>query len=186
MAQDHYERGPTYPWFLLSEDSTIRTADGDRRVPLPTGYIAEYEEGGLYYDTEVTGADLVELSKDDFDYWNAFYGSSATGEPEAYSLDGLYFNIFPLPDDTYLLRTKVYLKDTDVSSISGDATNKWLTYAPNCIIGWAGQVLASGLRDNVAGAKFVSMESEGRKLLQIQNEERKVSNRSLQIGGPEA
>lgn len=180
-AQEMFEKGPDYPWFLLSEESEIMTSIGERRIPLPTDFLAEYEEGALYYDDE-TG-DKIELVKHDLDYLNRIYDTTATGAPEAYSLDGQYFRIFPLPDLRYQLKMLYYKKDVDPSLISTGATNQWLTYAPECLIGAAGKVLASGLRDNVAIAFFDSMEAKGRALLNNQNEQRKHANRSYQVGG---
>jgi hypothetical protein len=184
MAQNHYERGPEYPWFLLSEDTTIRTQIGERRVPLPVAdFIEEYEDGALFYDAE-DGSPQSELEKEDYDYLMKFYGSNCTGTPQAYSSDGLYFNIFPLPNALSLLRMKYYKKDVDITGLSGSATNKWLTYAPNCLIGWAGQNLASTYRDVVAANRFMQIENEARLVLDRQNESHKHSNRTYQIGGP--
>jgi hypothetical protein len=182
IAQSHFEQGPDYPWFLVSESATIVTAIGERRIPMPTDFIGEYEEAALFY--EDTDGELTKLAKKDYDYLVGKYTATAEGEPEMYSADGLYFNLFPLPDDLYTLQTKFYKKDTAISTLSSGSTNKWLTYAPNCLIGWAGQNLAAGLRDTVAAARFQVLEGEGRKLLNTQNEERKHSNRQYQIGGP--
>lgn len=183
MAQSHYERGPEYPWFLLSESSTIRTQIGERRIPLPSDFIEEYEDGALFYDPE-DGSRQCELEKEDYDYLQEFYGSDCTGTPQAYSFDGLYFNIFPLPNALSLLRMKYYKKDVDITSLSGSATNKWLTYAPNCLIGWAGQNLAATYRDVVAANRFQQLENEARIVLDRQNESHKHSNRQYQVGGP--
>lgn len=182
-AQAQYERGPVYPWFLLSEDSTILTELGDRRVPVPGDYIAEYEEGALFYDAQ-DGSDEEPLYKYDNDYLMKKVGSKTTGTPKWYSQDGKYFNIFPLPSAArYQLVMKYYKHDTVISSLSGSATNLWLTNAPECLIGLAGARLATGLRDNVALAQFQKMESDARAQLNIQNEEKKHSNRIYQIGG---
>jgi hypothetical protein len=183
LAQEYYERGPTYPWFLVSEDSSIRTSSTDRRIRVPADFVAEYEEGALYYDKE-DGSDLIQLVKKDLDYLTQKIGSATTGEPVAYSTDGLYFNIYPMPDDLYKLWMKYYRHDAGINTLSGSTTNLWLTYAPDCIIGRAGGVLASGLRDVVAAAKFKDMEMDARVELNIQNEDRKHSNRVYQVGGP--
>lgn len=182
LAQEHYERGPVYPWFLLSEDATIVTSIGERRIPMPTDFVGEYEEAVIFYEDE--DGEEQYLSKKDYDYLLKKFTSTTTGPPENYSADGLYFNLFPIPDALYTLTMKFYKKDTLISSLSNTGTNKWLTYAPNCLIGWAGQNLATGARDVVASARFQTLEAEGRKLLDTQNEERKHSNRQYQIGGP--
>lgn len=184
VAQEHFEKGPNYPWFLLSEESLVVTSPGERRIPLPDDFIAEYEEGALYYAP--TDLDYIEMTKEDNDYLTAFYGSRTEGEPEAYSQDGLYFRVYPLPDALYTLKALYYKKDVKVSSLSTTSTNLWLTHASDTIIGWAGVKLAVGLRDNVAKEAFMMLERQGRALMENQTEQKKHVNRSYQIGGPEA
>lgn len=181
-AQEFFEKGPDYPWFLLSEESLIVTTVGENRLPVPTDFIAEYEEGALYYAP--TDEDQIPLEKEDLDYLKEFYGTTTEGVPESYSQDGTYFRIFPLPDDLYPIKMSYYQKATAISGLSTGDTNAWLTHAPDCIIGRAGKILAAGLRDIVAMDLFKEMESEGRVLLKVQNEEKKHSNRTYQVGGP--
>jgi hypothetical protein len=182
-AQENYERGPVYPWFLLSENSFTQTSDTDRRVQLPSDFIAEYEEGALFYDSQEDDESWEQLYKYDYDYLVKKYGTVAVGEPQTYSFDGKYFNIFPKPDALYKLWMKYYQHDISISSLSGSDTNLWLTNAPDCIIGRAGGILAAGYRDNVATMKFKDLENEAKAVLNIQNEDRKHSNRIYQVGG---
>lgn len=182
-AQNYFERQPVHPWFILSENSTILTNLSDRRVTLPTGFIDEYEDGALYYDPQ-DGSDIIPLEKADYDQLVFDVGTEAEGVPAFYSIDGLYFNIFPYSTtDRYQLQMKYYKQDSPISGLSGSQTNQWLTYAPECLIARAGLILATGYRDNVALARFAAMEQEARQLLNIQNDDRKYTNRSLQVGG---
>lgn len=182
LAQEFYERGPVYPWFLLSETSVIVTQIGERRVPFPANFIGEYEEAALYYED----AELEDnrLEKHDYDYLIRKTTAIAVGKPCAYSMDGTYFNLFPIPDALYTISTKFYKKDIAPSTLSVSGTNKWLTNAPNCLVGWAGQQLAASTRDTIAGMQFQMLESAAKAQLAIQNEDKKHSNRVYQIGGP--
>ena len=125
------------------------------------------------------------LEKEDLDYLKTFYGTVATGEPKAYSSDGLYYNIFPVPDGLYIIRNKYYQKDVAINTLTLSDTCLWLTHASDCVIGWAGRMLATSYRDQAAMAQFNMMEKEGRMLLDNQNESRKHINRTYQVGGPE-
>lgn len=182
-AQDQLERGPTFPQFLLTEDAYIRTDIDEFRIPLPDDFIAEYEEGCLWYWPDDTDTDGVCLEKYSKEYLDDLYGRVATGTPLAYARVGGYFSIFPKPDGIYEIRMKYYAKDTAISAMQQTETNKWLTYAPDTIIGKAGAVIATALRDNFALAKFTEMESEGRRVLQIKNTYDEMANSDLIMGG---
>jgi hypothetical protein len=182
-AQVELEKGPTLPWFLLSEVNTTLTTVGGRRIIKPVDFIREYEEGALWYAP--TGEDEIALEKADNDFLMAHYGTTATGKPEAYSLDGNYFKIYPLPDAQYTIKLLYYKHDVSISSLGDSSTNQWLTHGSDCLIGRAGRVLASGLRDRDAKAEFSDMEQRGRLTMYNENEARKHVNRTYQIGGPE-
>lgn len=186
LAQDQYERGPIYPWFLLSEIQTFVTSIGERRVPLPADFISENEEAALFYDDDEgdDAGEAFQLGKHDYDYLVKEWGLLAKGTPQAYAVQGEYFILFPVPDALYTISIQVYKKDTKISSLSNDATNKWLDKAPDCIIGKAGQMLATAARDTIATQAFMAMEQKGQAQLQIDNEARKHTNRQYQIGGP--
>lgn len=189
IAQNYYQLGPTFPWFLLSEIATIDMSVDAERIQLPSDFLAEYEEGSLFYlaDLDADGDDdKVFLEKGDFDDLKILFKNSDAGKPQAYSQDGRYFRLFPTPDDTYPLYMLYYKKDTPISTLSTTETCQWLTEAPYCLMGHAGQALAYGYRDGNALDKFKTMEAQGTTKLYNQNEGRKHSNRSYQIGGPAA
>lgn len=182
-AQINLEQGPTLPWFLLSEVNSTLTTTGGRRIIKPTDFIREYEEGALWYAPD--DRDEIGLEKADNDFLMSYYGTTAEGEPAAYSLDGNYFKIYPLPDDQYVIKLLYYKHDAPISGLSEDDTCLWLTYAPDCIIGRAGRIIATGLRDKDAKQEFSDMEQRGRIAMYNENEARKHVNRTYQIGGPE-
>ncbi len=182
-AQDQLERGPTYPWFLVSEDATIRMQLSDHRIPVPADFIAEYEEGCLHYVPDDTETAPVHLVKYEYDYLRDLYAHNADGIPQTYAKVGNYFIIYPLPDDLYQVTMKYYRKDTKPSDLSLNETNKWLTYAPDAIIGKAGQYLCVGYRDYGALDEFKLMERDGRNIMNAQNVEQELSNQELLMGG---
>lgn len=179
LAQTNLEQEAVKPWFLLSERVTISTSADEPRIQLPTDFLLEHEENGLTYIPSDTSEDPVILTKDSMDQLKSIY-KAEEGEPEAYALDGMYFRIFPIPDDAYTLEMYYYGSD-DV--LSTNITNGWLTYAPMLLMGEAGLIIAGGLRDAAANGIFSRWRAEGRTQLYRQNEARKHTNTSPQIGG---
>lgn len=181
LAQTTLEQTPEKPWFLLSEDSYADTTLGDGRVLLPSNFLAEEEEAVLRYVPTDTTQKEVPLVRDDYDQLRSYYAGK-TGKPESYSLLGGYFYIFPIPDGIYRLRMIYYKKGI---RLTANVENEWLKEAPMLFMGTAGQLVAEGpLRDMKAADIFKSWIQTGGSLLATQNEQRKMSNRSMQIGGP--
>ena len=185
-AQTMLEAGPTLPWFLVSEDSYIDTVDGEQRIALPSDFLQETDEAVLrYVPTTLTDGE-VDLKKDFFDvlrknYQDTTTGTTEEGSPEAYALQGSYFWIFPTPDDEYRLRMIYYKRDTTLST---DVENGWLKWVPYLLIGKAGGMIASALRDLAAVGTFQRWEQEGRLLLSSFETSRAMMNREMQMGGP--
>lgn len=182
-AQNELQRGPTFPWFLLSERAMILTTADDERIPLPTDFLGEYEDDGIWLrvDEDDPEQDIL-LEKDDADLLRQLY-TNTSGQPVAYSKDGTYFRLYPIPDGEYQLRMMYYQRAE--SLLSGNIENEWLKYSPNSVIGKAGYWYASTLRDAEAKMTFKEMETEARLVLEVENESRKHNNRRYQVGGPE-
>lgn len=186
FAQQTLEKGPTKPWFLISEDSYIRTTAEEPRLPIPSDFLQETDEAVLRYVPDDITDGEVDLKKDFYDvlrknYMDVDTGTVESGPPEAYALIGIYFRLFPTPDDDYLIRQIYYKSDTVLSS---NVENAWLKHLPMLLIGKAGKQLASALRDSVAASTFGQWENEGRLLLLSQTIDREMANRDMQIGGP--
>lgn len=182
LAQTYLEASPyRESWFLLSDFADLATTAGNRSVALPVDFNVEREEDALQY-VPTDGTDEVELAKDDYDSWQKYYTSTVTGPPEAYSLDGSNFSIWPKPDAVYALRFRYFKKDAVLST---NIENGWLKNAPLVLIGQAGIFTAQGLRDKDALAIFNSLKFEAGATLQTQNEDRMHKNRDYQMGGPE-
>ncbi len=180
-AQVMLERGAELPWFLLSEVASITTSDGEERVPLPTDFLREWEDDPLWYFTAGTGGDAdtwTELAKDDLALLRSKYPGE--GAPIAYALDVKYFRIFPTPDATYTLKIMYFKTDAVLTT---NIENQWLTYFPYLVMGEAGQLLASGLRDANAIAVFQDWTAKGNARMIIENEARMHASHGYVMGG---
>jgi hypothetical protein len=187
FVQTQFEMGPIRPWFLLQEDSLVRTTVGDERIEIPQDFIAECDELPLRYrPDDYPTEDEVQLRKDAYDVLKKNFAPStilqnAQQIPQAYARVGNYFRIFPLPDANYMIRLIYYARDTVLSS---NVENKWLKYSPDLFVGKAGKLLATGLRDAGAYGEFTKMEATGYDRLMRENEEQKHVNQTYQMGGP--
>jgi len=186
FVQNQLEMGPIRPWFLLQEDSLVRTTIGDERIEIPADFIAECDELPLRYrPDDYPTEDEVQLRKDAYDLLKRNFKPSAilTGSkqiPQAYARVGYYFRIFPTPDNNYAIRLIYYARD---SVLTSNVENKWLKWSPDILIGRAGKLLATGLRDAGAYGEFVKMEAAGQDRLLRENEEQKHVNTTPQMGG---
>lgn len=180
-AQEQLEINPVKPWFLLTENATTFMTIGEQRVPLPSDFLEEHEDDALFYMPSDTSKEEVPLIKRDLDYLKGLYTRTATGEPETYALVNDYFRVFPTPDDTYELKMIYYARDESLADT--DLENKFLKWVPYLLIGQAGLLMATGLRDKSAREMFAKMASDGLLLMNSQNEARAQANREMQIGG---
>ena len=164
--------GSFLPWFLRSEVTTSFTTPGEERVPVPTDFIREWDDDALYFFTPNPNPSTSPpyppnnwwpLEKGELSYnrmrWGPHWPSTSPPYPQpppqpdfpgprAYSLDGQYFRIFPLPNAVYQLKMIYYAHDTLLDPTNASSTNKWLTNAPNILIGEAGYNVAITARDN--------------------------------------
>lgn len=170
----------TKPWFLIKENEPLTLVAEQATVDLPADFIEELEEEGVYvFSSE---GEAQELVKNDADVLYSLY-ADASGLPEAYALVGNKLRLYPYPDEAYSATISYHCKDEALST--GGATNQYLTHVPELLIGMAGQVIAASVRDQAALKVFSSMEAQARTELYRQNESRKHSNASYQMGGSE-
>lgn len=179
------ESGIIRPWFLLTENLTTVTEIGEPRVVIPTGFLDEYEDGALWilnpdsneYERLTRGTfEELRLS----DTLVQYRDDDGRGMPRAYSLDGNYFRLDPVPAAVYTLQILVYVKD-DLPA-NGSDTNQWLTYAAELLTSEAGLVIAQGyLQDEAAAAFFEGRRKAALDRLQRQNEGRKHSNKDYRM-----
>jgi len=144
-VQEQMELKEELPDFLLTERATASTIADEERLPVPTNFLLELEEGALFI-TNDDGTE-IELEKDDYDVLRNKFASVAATLPTRYALRNDYFVLFPKPNKAYTVRMAYYKKDTVLSS---DVTNQWLTYAPDVMINGLGEVLAGEYLHNAA------------------------------------
>lgn len=140
-AQETLEGNPTPMWFLLTEKSDAVTAAGDERVKLPTDFLLEWEEGGLYY-VDSDGDEVLFVRED----WDVIkYKIVGSGQPEYYDIAGDYFLLRKTPDGIYTLKMRYYANQTSLAGSYGDAANvenSWLKHASDLLIAETGIVIA--------------------------------------------
>ncbi len=183
-AQDELERGTTMPPWLWSQDTpfTLTPTGPPSAMPLevvlPANFIRESAEqdGNLYY--RLTGSfQPIFLQKMDFRKAEEFFfdrrqvwwdGTMTTvqsasanptpGAPVAYVLRQNTARFYPGPDVVYHLLWTYYKHDSGLNGSNvGDGTgtpNGWLTNAPWLLIGEAGLLMSTSLRDGDAMQVF--------------------------------
>lgn len=140
VMQTTLMQGDFVPRFLISELSEGRTVTSQERVAVPTNFFMEIEGAVLeaYHPTELKWKPLL---KKDYDELNIAYDGIPDGFPEAYSLEGGYFRLRPIPNAQFRLRMFYYGYADSV--LSGNAENAWLKYAPDLVLEATLQVMAS-------------------------------------------
>lgn len=142
VQTDLLEKADFKPWFLLSENTTKYTEVGERRLPVPSNFLGEWEDGTLWrYDDSNSDDSWYDLSKEDYDYLFERYPGS--GAPKYYALDGDYFFLFEQPDAEYLMRIKYYKTQTLPSALADSAENGWLSNASEWFMNEVGYRMAT-------------------------------------------
>ena len=195
--------GSFLPWFLRTEITTITTTIGEERIDLPSDFLREYEEDALYWfnpaaDPSVMQNRWIPLFKNDIQYnrerWGNMWAlppaspsdSQAANEwfewgPKAYSLDGNYFRIFPIPQQVYTLKMIYYARDTPLDP-NTDTENKWLKNASGVLMGEAGWQMAATARDDNRMQYFQMIRDEEVARLFVFTEGQQHENRTYQMG----
>lgn len=178
FQQNELEKAPTLPYFLKTEITNLVCNSGDPNLTVPTGFIREWEEDKL--QVQDSGGTWRTLSKDSPDYLRSVY-QAANGLPEAYGyIGGTYYTLFPTPDANYTFR-QTYFKAEPV--LSSNIENKWLLYVPFLLIGRAGLVLATGLRDQHSIGLFTAMIQAETDKLNALSTDRDGAGRRYKLGG---
>ncbi|MBF0214950.1 MAG: hypothetical protein HQM00_15545, partial [Magnetococcales bacterium] len=131
---------PILPWFLLSDTPDLTIPAGSHALTLPTGYIREYEEGGVYRLSDDPES-WEKLLKTDH---NQSLRHSGTGTPSRYAILGNKLLVFPTPAEGATLRLIHYAAAT---ALETNASNVWLQYAPELLILLTGARCGSGNAD---------------------------------------
>jgi hypothetical protein len=183
FQQTQLELLPTKPWFLITTPQDLATVASQDYVALPTDYLQDYDEGGLFYydSTAEPGYEYTGLEKEDYDLLRENYYGVVPGIPEAYAIVGDRMYLFPTPDAVYALKY-IYFKKADL--LATNVENEWLQHIPGLLIGKTGAQMAAGLRDFEAIKMFDRMTQEAMMILESQNEARMHAGKEMQMGGP--
>ena len=178
FEQEVLERKSTLPWFLLSEFSNINTVIGEERLPVPTDFLQEYEEGTLWwFDSTATAEDQwTQLGKALLDEVK----TAEPGTPDTYVVTGPYFRLFPVPDAVYNMKM-VYYKQGVV--LDNNVENEWLKYASDWLMALTGLHMAEDIENDKAAAKFQQRVVLAEDRIARENEARKHTNVRYIMGG---
>lgn len=181
VQQTLLERNSDFtPWFLMEDASTASTTKGDERIQLPSDFLAEWEEGVLWFQD--SDGDLHPLHREDYQVLRQKFPGK--GKPKAYTVGKDYFFLLPTPDDSYTLRMFYYGQDTLPSNLSSNDENLWLKYAADWFLGEIGQIIAPQyLGDTQAGQIFGSQLGRGRRRVYHETVERQEANKERIMGG---
>lgn len=144
------------PQFLLTEEATAVNDSGDKRLPIPTDFLMEWEDGGLYrFDAASTDDPWKEMVKDDYDVLLRI--KTGTGTPQWYSQTGKYFFLFPEPDAVYTWKMKYYARGASFAGLYTDTgtniENVWLKHAADLLIAETGAIIGQYHLQSVTLAK---------------------------------
>ena len=180
-AQDELEEEflKSPPWFLLTEMAEATTTASEERLPLPSNFAAEYEEGFVYvYDSTKTDP-WAELTKWFYGQLKAEYITEA--QPVRYAIVGKDITLHPTPDAVYTIKMRYYKTDTDISLDETDTTftNDWLTYAGRVIMNRAGMNMAESMKDRASSKFFENSFVVALKSVKDEIQARKMRNLNL-------
>ena len=144
-AQFFYEQGPIYPWFLRTTDE-LAFVSGQDEVGVPDGFLEQVE------------ATPMEIYNEEGDVWfplrrvmSLDEKMRAEGTPKMYTRNVGGFRFNSTADEDYRLRLHYYKADVVLNE---NVENLWLRYAPELLVGRAGNIVAGALRDVENEAKF--------------------------------
>jgi hypothetical protein len=170
------QNGNFTPWFMLSEDATIDTTPGERRVVLPSDFIKEDEETPftIYSPSAQMWIPLVKDSTFRFDV-------NLSGLPCRYSIRGEYFILDTVPDSVYTIKTPYYGKQP---ALTTNIENNWLKYAGDLMLADVGTHIAKQELQNIALAESFNQQrmSAWERLLK-HHEARTHERRQYRMGG---
>jgi len=149
MAQSALEATEPLPWFLVAA-ATLGTSPGVEYVGLPEDFLREHAESGHM------GSATLQVSNG----WRPLRKVSIhriqdmlplQGPPTHYAVVGDKMYLRPIPDTSHSINLLYYAKDASLNFVD---KNRWLTYAPDVLVSYAGRQVARYLRDQSAAVLF--------------------------------
>lgn len=180
IQQNHLEREvewKIYPSWLQTERADSFTVANEERVQKPSDWIADIEEDGIWV-TDILGSEHL-LYKSEENKLRLTFKDDDPTIPEAYASSGDYYRLFPTPDIIYALKMRYYQSQPIVST--GSDTNRWMTNAPNCLIGRVGLML-SGAANNPRRDMFSALYQESKQSIERRSFDELTVNRQYAMG----
>lgn len=144
VQENLMEGGEFLPWFLITNDDTLVTVADQEYVALPSDFIREWEDGGLFRETGDATAPKKLIERDDYDIITLKH--PGTGTPLKYDRDETYMYLRPIPDSVIDLELWYYQKDTSLAGVYGGAgattENGWLLWASDWLIAETGVIIS--------------------------------------------
>lgn len=179
LKQAELEDGQTLPWWLVVHGFVNATA-GQSILTIPTGWIRFVEDEDITVDglkvRVIDYADLIQVRRD------PSTGKDEVGVPRYLAIRSDGFAIAPIPTQTTRFDWSYYAHDADLSTVAATATNKWLTNAPQVLIGAAGTAMARDLDYQTSEQRFLTMYQAALGRMLVENEIRKSGNRQYAVG----
>lgn len=183
VQQMELEQADFKPWFLLSEFMHAKTGKLEPRMPVPTNFLEEHEEGLLWI--RPPGGNFRPMQGDTVDVLDEYYLDYAPGIPERYGIARNYIILYPTPAEEYPLKMRCFLKEPTFSVPYGEGTgtNAWLTHAADWLIGATGKKIAGHyLQDESRAQKFAEEGQAAKQRLYVQHVAREEMNRERSSG----
>lgn len=157
-VQNSLESAATLPFFLRKVDDTFVTVAGENIIERPDDYIRLWDEDpfSLIFTNESGAMKNVSLKKASQRALRQQYSSALY--PMGFSEVGIQFQLFPVPTQEYPLIISYYAKDTPLVA---NIENMWLANLPDLMIGRAGFIVATGIRDQNAQTLFGGLAAAG-------------------------
>jgi hypothetical protein len=154
QAQKELEEEPELPWFLKKAYSGLSTVALTQTVSVPADFLRELDDDQLFVRDTSSNETAVVADQQGF-LRQRYPISDDPGTPKGYSIVNGVFYFYPIPDAVYSIQGTYFASDTTLAA-DGD-TNKWSFHLPEILIGKAGYVIASGLRDQMAMQDFAGV-----------------------------
>jgi hypothetical protein len=153
-AQSELEQEAELPWFLKKAYSGLSTVANLQTVNVPTDFLKEFQDDQLFLRNSANEETAVVADQQGF-LRIRYPISEGSDTPKGYAIVNRVFYFYPIPNDAYSIQGTYFGADTVLST--GGSTNQWSINLPEILIGKAGFVIASGLRDTNAMQHFAGM-----------------------------
>lgn len=160
------------PWFLLSENNRYVLKAGQNRVPLPQGFLKEYEQGALYVNDGEKEIQLIKKSDD-----MLRKGKETHGIPTHYSLTNQYFRVYPTPREDTELELIFFRRSANLGE-----PNPWFVEASELVINETCFSICTAKKDQ-RSQMYKQMAQNDRLNISQRDVDRNTANYELILGG---